>query len=184
MNILTQIGTRELVVRLIPTSNICLKQFMQTQQYTAYQQKWSFSHLHMYMYVMQMHVFKSAYAVSLYPCISNKKHASVEFPQLLHFCCCHNNYYIIFIKLLCSIVQTMKNVTCRKLVIDRSKSDKVGTLKDITLFANVHFPTDGLHKGGIILRPLSGIGTSTKNDEGTSIQYRKKITANSRCNWC
>lgn len=51
----------------------------------------------------------------------------------------------------CIIFQTMKNVRCKKLLIDRSKAPgKVGTLKDISLFGNFKFPSDGPYKGGII----------------------------------
>ena len=45
----------------------------------------------------------------------------------------------------------MKNVRCKKLLIDRSKAPgKVGTLKDISLFGNFKFPSDGPYKEGII----------------------------------
>ena len=49
----------------------------------------------------------------------------------------------------------MKNVSCRKLEIDRSKAPKkVGTLKDISLFGNYSFPTSGPYKDRLIARPL------------------------------
>ena len=39
----------------------------------------------------------------------------------------------------------MKNVTCRKLLIDRQKApEKVGTLKDISLYGSFEFQ----HRGG------------------------------------
>lgn len=53
----------------------------------------------------------------------------------------------------------MKNVRCKKLLIDRSKAPgKVGTLKDISLFGNFKFPSDGPYKGGIIAQSLAGVG--------------------------
>ena len=55
----------------------------------------------------------------------------------------------------------MKNATCKKLVIDRSKAAKVATLKDISLFGNFTFPTEGEFANGLQLRPLAGIGNST-----------------------
>ena len=53
----------------------------------------------------------------------------------------------------------MKNAMCKKLIIDRSKARKVGTLKDISLFGNFTFPTEGQFTSGQQLRPLAGIGT-------------------------
>lgn len=65
----------------------------------------------------------------------------------------------------------MKNVTCRQLIIDRSKAPKkVGTLKDISLYSNYSFPTTGTLKGGLIARPLAGIGNKL---EKTKEQVRK-----------
>ena len=55
-------------------------------------------------------------------------------------------------------LQTMKNASCKKLIIDRSKAKKVGTLKDISLYGNFTFPVEGDFSGGIILRSLAGIG--------------------------
>lgn len=52
----------------------------------------------------------------------------------------------------------MKNVSCKKLLIDRTRCDKVGTLKDISLYGSFTFPTTGQFEGGIILRSLAGIG--------------------------
>ena len=54
----------------------------------------------------------------------------------------------------------MKNASCQKLLIDRSKSKKVGTLKDISLFGNFTFPIEGEFEGGLILRPLAVAGTT------------------------
>ena len=51
----------------------------------------------------------------------------------------------------------MKNTIC-KLVIDRSKATKVGTLKDISLFGNFTFPTEGEFVNGLQLRPLAVVG--------------------------
>lgn len=62
--------------------------------------------------------------------------------------------------------QTMKNVRCRKLVIDRSKTVKPGTLKDISLFGNFKFPTTGEYASGIVLQSLAGVGkTLSKTKE-------------------
>jgi len=52
----------------------------------------------------------------------------------------------------------MKNASCKKLTIDRSKAKKVGTLKDISLYGNFTFPIKGALSGGIILRSLAGMG--------------------------
>ena len=53
----------------------------------------------------------------------------------------------------------MKNVRCRKLIIDRSKAPaKVGTFKDISLFGNFKFPTDGQYQSGVTVQSLAGIG--------------------------
>ena len=55
----------------------------------------------------------------------------------------------------------MKNVSCFKLNIDRSKAPKkMGTLKDISLFGNFIFPTDGEYAGGLITQSLAGLGSS------------------------
>lgn len=65
----------------------------------------------------------------------------------------HPHFFLLFFS------QTMKNVSCRKLVIDGSKApQKVGTLKDISLYGNYSFPTSGPKEGGLIARPLAGIG--------------------------
>ena len=57
------------------------------------------------------------------------------------------------------LFQTMKNVRCRKLIIDRSKAPaKVGTFKDISLFGNFKFPTDGQYQSGITAQSLAGLG--------------------------
>lgn len=53
----------------------------------------------------------------------------------------------------------MKNVTCKKLLIDRSRApSKIGTLKDISLFGSFTFPITGPYAAGIVLRSLAGIG--------------------------
>ena len=57
----------------------------------------------------------------------------------------------------------MKNVQCRKLNIDRTKApNKVGTLKDISLFGNFQFPKAGQYSGGLIARSLAGAGKELK----------------------
>ena len=53
----------------------------------------------------------------------------------------------------------MKDVRCRKLVIHRSKAPgKVGTFKDISLFGNFKFPTDGPYKCRITVQSTAGYG--------------------------
>lgn len=74
-------------------------------------------------------------------------HSSGNMPVLC-LCLFHKN--IIF--------QNMKNASCKKLLIDRSKSKKVGTLKDISLFGNFTFPVEGEFKDGLILRSLAAVG--------------------------
>ena len=52
------------------------------------------------------------------------------------------------------LFQNMKNVRGKKLVIDRTKSPgKVGTFKDISLFGNYTFSSDG----GMAAQSLAGI---------------------------
>lgn len=56
-------------------------------------------------------------------------------------------------------LQTMKNVRCKKLLIDRSKAPaKMGTFKDISLFGNFKFPSNGSYEGGITAQSLAGHG--------------------------
>ena len=60
----------------------------------------------------------------------------------------------------------MKNVTCKKLLIDRSKApEKLNTLKDISLYGSFKFPTAGQHSGGLIARSLAGIGKELKKTQ-------------------
>lgn len=64
----------------------------------------------------------------------------------------------------------MKNVRCRKLIIDRSKAPaKVGTFKDISLFGNFKFPTDGQYQSGITAQSLAGLG-KTVNKTKAQVQ--------------
>ena len=57
------------------------------------------------------------------------------------------------------LFQNMKNVRCKKLVIDRTKAPgKLGTFKDISLFGNYTFSSDG----GMAVQSLAGIGKLTK----------------------
>ena len=63
----------------------------------------------------------------------------------------------------------MKNVTCRKLLIDRSKApEKLGTLKDISLFGSFEFPTPGPNNRGRIAHSLAGIGKELKKTNSSS----------------
>ena len=56
----------------------------------------------------------------------------------------------------------MKNVKCKKLIIDRSKApQKLGTLKDISLFGSFQFPSTG----GLVARSLAGIGKELKKTQ-------------------
>lgn len=60
----------------------------------------------------------------------------------------------------------MKNVACKKLLIDRTKApEKLGTLKDISLYGSFEFPTTGQHSGGLIARSLAGIGKELKKTQ-------------------
>lgn len=74
----------------------------------------------------------------------------------------------------------MKNVTCRKLLIDRSKApEKLGTLKDISLFGSFEFPTAGPYSGGLIARSLAGTGKEMKKTQQQlqSLAYRSNPIA-------
>ena len=64
----------------------------------------------------------------------------------------------------------MKNASCKQLLIDRSKSKKMGTLKDISLFGNYTFPLEGEFEGGLIMRSLSGIGTTIRKTRSQIMQ--------------
>ena len=45
------------------------------------------------------------------------------------------------------------------MIIDRSKAPaKVGTFKDISLFGNFKFPTNGQYQSGITAQSLAGLG--------------------------
>lgn len=67
----------------------------------------------------------------------------------------------------------MKNVRCQKLIIDRSKApEKVGTFKDISLFGNFKFPTEGPHAGGIIAQSLAGFGKVASKAQVKTIAQR------------
>ena len=57
----------------------------------------------------------------------------------------------------------MKNVTCRKLPIDRIKAaQKLETLKDTSLFGSFEFPSSGSNSGGLVARSLADIGKEFK----------------------
>lgn len=69
----------------------------------------------------------------------------------------------------------MKDVRCKKLVIDRSKAPgKVGTFKEISLFGNFKFPTDGPYQGGITAQSIAGYGkvVSKTKAQMQSISFR------------
>ena len=70
----------------------------------------------------------------------------------------------------------MKNVSCFKLSIDRSKAPKkIGTFKDISLFGNYLFPVEGDFTGGIIAHSLAGVGKEVKK---TKAQLQKISSRN------
>ena len=70
----------------------------------------------------------------------------------------------------------MKNVSCFKLSIDRSKAPKkMGTFKDISLFGNYLFPVVGDFTGGIIAHSLAGVGKEVKK---TKAQLQKISSRN------
>lgn len=53
----------------------------------------------------------------------------------------------------------MKNVGCKKLVIDQSKAPgKIGTFKDISLYGNFKFPCNGANAASITAQSLAGQG--------------------------
>lgn len=64
----------------------------------------------------------------------------------------HDIKYMAIIIMKTLFLQTMKNASCKKLIIDRSKAKKVGTLKDIPLYGNFIFPMEGDFTGGIVER--------------------------------
>ena len=71
----------------------------------------------------------------------------------------------------------MKNVTCFKLSIDRSKAPKkMGTLKDVSLFGNFTFPTDGEYGGGIFAKSMVGVGRELGK---TKVQVQKTTSRES-----
>ena len=73
------------------------------------------------------------------------------------------------------LLQTMKNTSCKKLLIDRSKSKKVGTLKDISLFGNFTFPIEGEFEGGLLLRSLAGIGATVSKTKAQVSQLSGRL---------
>ena len=71
----------------------------------------------------------------------------------------------------------MKNVTCFKLSIDRSKAPKkMGTLKDVSLFGNFTFPTDGEYGGGIFAKSMVAVGRELGK---TKVQVQKTASRES-----
>ena len=70
----------------------------------------------------------------------------------------------------------MKNASCNKLLIDRSKAQKVGTLKDISLFGNFCFPTAGEFADGLQLRPLAGVGSTVGKTKAQIAQLAGRQT--------
>ena len=67
----------------------------------------------------------------------------------------------------------MKNVTCRKLPIDRIKAaQKLGALKDISLFGSFEFPSSS-NSGRLVAHSLAGIGKEFK-------KIKKRNNSNSK----
>lgn len=74
--------------------------------------------------------------------------------------------------------QTMKNVRCKKLIIDRSKApSKMGTFKDISLFGNFKFPSNGSYASGITAQSIAGRGTCVSK---TKLQVQTLSSRNVR----
>ena len=70
----------------------------------------------------------------------------------------------------------MKNVTCRKLPIDKiMAAQKLGTLKDISLFGSFEFPSSG---------SLSGIGKELQKEKTAAQKYSQSCTSYCRGHWC
>ena len=70
----------------------------------------------------------------------------------------------------------MKNVTCRKLIIDRSKApERLETFKDISLYGRFQFPSSG----GVVARSLAGIRKELKKTQQHSLSNRSHPTAGS-----
>ena len=87
--------------------------------------------------------------------------------------------------LVCLLSQSMKNVTRRKLLIDRSKApEKLGTLKDISLFGSFEFPISGPNNGGLIACSLAGIGKGFLKKPTAATKYSQSHTSHRRCHWC
>lgn len=85
----------------------------------------------------------------------------------------HDITYMAIIIMKTLFLQTMKNASCKKLIIDRSKAKKVGTLKDTSLYGNLTFPVEGDSTGGIVLRSLARMGqTISKSKVQLSQQTR------------
>ncbi|CAH3119243.1 unnamed protein product [Pocillopora meandrina] len=72
----------------------------------------------------------------------------------------------------------MKNMSCLKLNINRSKAPKkMGTLKDISLFGSFAFPMDGEYASGLVAQSLAGVGKMVKK---TKVQV-KKLASRESC---
>ena len=70
----------------------------------------------------------------------------------------------------------MKNVTCRKLPIDKiMAAQKLGTLKDISLFGSFEFPSSG---------SLSGNGKELQKETTAAQKYSQSCTSYCRGHWC
>ena len=60
----------------------------------------------------------------------------------------------------------MKNVTCLKLLIYRSTApEKLGTMKNISLFGSFEFPQTGPYAGGLVMRSLAGAGKTSEKTQ-------------------
>ena len=62
-----------------------------------------------------------------------------------------------------SLFNFVNEVTSRKLPIDRIKvAQKLGALKDVSLFGSFEFPSSGSNSGGLVACSLAGIGKELK----------------------
>ena len=79
--------------------------------------------------------------------------------------------HISYHSVIYTFFQSMKNVSCFKLNINRSKAPKkMGTLKDISLFGSFAFPMDGEYASGLVAQSLAGVGKMVKK---TKVQVKK-----------
>ena len=77
-----------------------------------------------------------------------------------------------------SLFNFVNEVTSRKLPIDRIKvAQKLGALKDISLFGSFEFPSSGSNSGGLVACSLAGIGKELKKKKAAQ-KYSQSCTSN------